>query len=384
MRDLTTGSISTIQPVMTDDDTTGRIGERDADFALADLEYTLPEGMIAQRPLPRRDDSRLLVLDRTTEELRDGCIGDLPELLRPGDLLVLNDTRVLPARLIGRRRTGGRVRGLFVGEDKPGEWRVMFEGSRRLRVGESLTLTGGEAEEVTLHLLESLPRGHWRARVDAEESAEQILSRVGRTPLPPYIGRKDTDPAIDREDRSRYQTVYASRAGAIAAPTAGLHLTADLLDKIHTRGVETTCVTLHVGVGTFQPIEVDDVSRHVMHAEWYEVTPETATAVRQCRERNGRVVAVGTTSVRVLETAAADRDYPRTVRPSSGMTELFIHPPYRFRMVDALLTNFHLPGSTLLALIMALAGVESIRRAYAHAIEQSYRFYSYGDAMLIV
>ncbi|MGB2985913.1 MAG: tRNA preQ1(34) S-adenosylmethionine ribosyltransferase-isomerase QueA, partial [Phycisphaerae bacterium] len=261
---------------------------------------------------------------------------------------------------------------------------VMLEGSRRLSVGETLIVTSAEAGNVTLRLLEACERGCWRLTVDAEGPAEQILSRIGLTPLPPYIRRSDSDPTGDIDDRSRYQTVYAQRPGAIAAPTAGLHLTPPLLDAIRARGVETTFVTLHVGVGTFQPIDVNNVSQYVMHAERYEVKPQTVEAVQQCRKRGGRVVAVGTTTVRVLESAAADRLDARTVRASSGMTDLFIYPPYRFRVVDALLTNFHLPQSTLLALVMALAGVENIRRAYRHAIKQKYRFYSYGDAMLIL
>ncbi len=357
---------------------------RETGFSLADLDYELPEGLIAQHPLPRRDASRLLVVDRVTGRLGDRRIGVLPGLLRPDDLLVLNDTKVLPAKFAARRLTGGKVGGLFVKEEKPGTWRVMLEGSRRLRVGESLTIVSGEApRRVTLTLLEACGAGFWRVRADAGGSAEQILSHVGATPLPPYIRRNGDDPAIEDDDRSRYQTVYAQRSGAIAAPTAGLHLTGTLLDKIRARGIETTYVTLHVGVGTFRPIEVESVSRHVMHAEWYELRNETVEAVHRCREHNGRVVAVGTTSVRVLESAVEPND-PSTVRASSGMTDLYIYPPCRFRVVDALLTNFHLPRSTLLALVMALAGVECIRRAYRHAIESGYRFYSYGDAMLIL
>ena len=352
-------------------------------FRLSDLEYELPEEFIAQRPLPRRDASRMLTLDRTTGQIRDAAITDLPDLLQPDDLLVFNDTRVLPAKFTAVRKTGGKVRGLFIEEDQPGVWRVMFEGSRRLRVGESLTVGTSQGINARLILEESCGQGYWWVKVDASGTLEEVLERIGETPLPPYIHRKTDGSHVDAEDRSRYQTVYAKRPGAIAAPTAGLHLTEALLDRIRAGGVETTFVTLHVGVGTFKPISAKDVSQHVMHAEWYELSRETADAVGACRERGGRVVAVGTTTVRVLESAATWCTEDRLVRPRSGTTDLFIHPPYRFRVVDALLTNFHLPLSTLLALVMAFAGVDNIRRAYRHAIEQRYRFYSYGDAMFI-
>ena len=366
---------------MTQDTTTGR---SEQGFSLADLEYELPEGLIAQRPLPDRDASRLLVVDRATGGLSDRRIGELPELLRPDDLLVLNDTKVLPAKFAARRRTGGKIGGLFLEEEEPGTWRVMLEGSRRLRIGESLSIVSGEAPGgAKLELVEACGAGLWRVQVDAEGPAEEILGRIGVTPLPPYIHRDKDEPAVETEDRSRYQTVYARRPGAIAAPTAGLHLTDTLLSEIRARGIETTYVTLHVGVGTFRPIDAESVSQHVMHAEWYELDSGTAQAVRQCHRGSGRVIAVGTTGVRVLESAAELTDR-RSVRASSGMTDLFIYPPYRFRVVDALLTNFHLPRSTLLALVMALGGVECIRRAYRHAIESGYRFYSYGDAMLIL
>lgn len=359
-------------------------GNEGACLTLADLDYALPNGLIAQQPLPRRDASRLLVLDRTTGRLHDSRIRELPALLEAGDLLVLNDTKVLPAKFTARRATGAQIGGLFVREIGSGQWEVMLEKSRRLRVGESLTLTGREQDgSVTLELLESTGPGFWRVGTGAQGSTLEILSRVGVTPLPPYIRREEGSAPSDNEDRSRYQTVYARNPGAIAAPTAGLHLSNEILDEIHARRVETMVVTLHVGVGTFKPIEVENVPQHRMHAEWYELKPEAADAVQRCRRRSGRVVAVGTTSVRVLETAAAGGRDTRTVQASSGNTELFIFPPYRFRVVDALLTNFHLPKSTLLALVMGFAGVDNIRRAYRHAIEHGYRFYSYGDAMLI-
>ncbi len=356
----------------------------EACLPLADLDYALPDDLIAQQPLPRRDASRLLVLDRATGRLHDSRIRELPVLLEAGDLLVVNDTKVLPAKFTARRETGAKVGGLFVREIEPGQWEVMLEKSRRLRVGESLTLTSREQDDpVTLELLESTGPGFWRVGTGAQGSTLELLNRVGTTPLPPYIRRDKEGVPDDNGDRSRYQTVYAQNPGAIAAPTAGLHLSHEVLDEIQTRGIETMVVTLHVGVGTFKPIEVASLSQHRMHAEWYELKPEAAQAVARCRQRGGRVVAVGTTSVRVLETAATGGRDERTVQASSGMTKLFIFPPYRFRVVDALLTNFHLPKSTLLALVMGFAGVGNIHRAYRHAIEQGYRFYSYGDAMLI-
>lgn len=360
-----------------------RQGQIETELTLDDLAYDLPRELIAQHPLPQRDDSRLLVVDRANGGHQDSHIRDLPNLLEAGDLLVLNDTKVLRAKLTAKRPTGGKVRGLFVHQDEPGIWQVMLEGSRRLRVGEILTAGGRDCEDtMTLELLESLGDGFWKVRVSADGSAEQVLERIGQTPLPPYIRRGD-DVGNDREDRARYQTVYARHSGAIAAPTAGLHLTGALLDQVRNRGVETAFVTLHVGVGTFKPIEVDDLSQHRMHSETFEVPPSTAEAIDRCRTRGGRVVAVGTTTVRALESSAAESADSLRVVPCVGDTDLFIRPPFRFKVVDALLTNFHLPGSSLLALIMALAGVDTVRRAYAHAIQRGYRFYSYGDAMLI-
>ena len=351
-------------------------------FPIKELDYVLPAELIAQSPPANREDARLLVVDRGTEAIRDCCIVDLPELLRPGDLLVLNDTKVLSAKFSARRRSGGMVPGLFVEEVSPGQWRVLLEGSKRLRIGEILALDSPSGSPVSIKLLTKHIGGEWLVSVDATGTAEEILTRVGQTPLPPYIRRGVGDRNADVMDRDRYQTVYAQRPGAVAAPTAGLHLTEPLLDQLRASGVDLACVTLHIGLGTFKPITVDDLSHHGMHAERYELPTATAEAVNECRGRGGRVVAVGTTSVRVLESSAALCD-SRTVRSGNGLTSLLIYPPYEFRVVDVLLTNFHLPKSTLLALVMAFAGVERTRRAYAHAIRQRYRFYSFGDAMLI-
>ena len=355
-----------------------------ARFDVAELEYTLPEELIAQLPAPRREDARLLVLDRATNSLSDARIVDLPRMLKPGDLVVLNDTKVLPARFLARRQTGGVVRGLFIEEVGAGTWRVMLQGSRRLRVGETLSVGSEAAQTISLQLTESFGQGHWAVTVDAPGSAVEILDRIGRAPLPPYIQRQSAADPRDNEDRARYQTVFAKRLGAIAAPTAGLHLTESLLEGIRARGVETAFVTLHVGLGTFKPIAADHLRDHVMHTEWYDLPERTADAVRACRQRGGRVVAVGTTSVRVLESAAIEPAENRLVEARGGTTELFIFPPYEFRTVDGMLTNFHLPRSTLLALVMAMAGIDYTRGAYEHAVRERYRFYSYGDAMLIL
>ena len=325
----------------------------------------------------------MLIVDRQRGRLRDGHIVELPGALSVGDLLVLNDTRVLPAKFTAWRATGGVVPGLFIEEEQSGSWRVMLQGTKRLRPGESLAVQAEGGEPIALELEEHYGDGQWRVRVEVSGTVEDILHRIGKTPLPPYIHRTGEASEDEAEDCSRYQTVYARAPGAIAAPTAGLHLTESLLGELHRAGVVTTTVTLHVGVGTFKPIAVDCLSQHVMHVERFELSPAAAEAVRACRERGGRVVAVGTTSVRVLESAADGSADDRLVQPQCGATNLFIYPPYTFRVVDALLTNFHLPRSTLLALVMSFAGIDLTRRAYEHAVVERYRFYSYGDAMLI-
>ncbi len=335
------------------------------------LDYELPEHLIAQEPAAQRDRSRLLVLRRDTGTIAHHVFRDLPELLAPGDLLVLNDTRVLPARLIGRRVTGGKWEGLFLGVAPDGTWEMLCQSRGKLRSGETVVTEPGG-----LRLTMVCQRaGHWFARPDADGDPTELLEKHGRVPLPPYIRKGE---ARD-EDRQRYQTVYAQHAGAVAAPTAGLHFTPEVFAALDQRGVERASVTLHVGLGTFQPIK-GDIGEHHMHREWGRLPGETARAIVRCKDRGRRVVAVGTTSVRVLETVAATGD----IREWSGETELFIRPPYEFRCVDALVTNFHLPRSTLLLLVAAFAGEERIREAYRVAVEQGYRFYSYGDAMLIL
>jgi S-adenosylmethionine:tRNA ribosyltransferase-isomerase len=350
------------------------------------FDYALPPHLIAQEPCPERDQSRLLVLRRGGEVLGHHHFRDLPGFLEPGDLLVLNDTRVLPARLVGRRaRTDGRWEALFVRDLPDGTWELLCQTRGRLIVGETLLVDrpapsgpeGAGGGVLKLCLVGKTPAGRWLARPGEAGPAAALLARHGRVPLPPYI-RKGRAAGADRE---RYQTVYASRAGAVAAPTAGLHFTPAVFEALRQRGVGWSFVTLHVGPGTFQPVHAEDVTGHRMEPEWGELPPATALAVAACRARGRRVVAVGSTSVRVLETAAREAG---AVRPWSGLTDLTVCPPYTFRAVDALVTNFHLPRSSLLLLVAAFTGLDSLRAAYQAAVTQEYRFYSYGDAMLIL
>ncbi|WP_018954508.1 tRNA preQ1(34) S-adenosylmethionine ribosyltransferase-isomerase QueA [Thioalkalivibrio sulfidiphilus] len=337
---------------------------------LSDFHYELPPELIAQRPLPERSASRLLCLDRDTGALADRMFRDLPNLLNPGDLLVFNDTRVIPARLLGvKRDTGGRVEVLV--ERVLDEHRVLAHVRASKSPGEGVVLWLEEALEARV---EGREGDLFSLRFSGDASVIELLERHGHMPLPPYIDRLDA-----AEDRDRYQTVFASRPGAVAAPTAGLHFDADIMARIRARGVEAASVTLHVGAGTFQPVRVQDLSQHVMHAEWTEVSAQVCAQVAACRARGGRVVAVGTTAVRSLESAAADGE----LKPFSGDTRLFITPGYTFRVVDALVTNFHLPESTLLMLVSAFAGFEPVMQAYRHAVAERYRFFSYGDAMFI-
>jgi S-adenosylmethionine:tRNA ribosyltransferase-isomerase len=350
---------------------------------VADLDYTLPPELIAQRPAERRDDSRLLMVDRAGGGIRNELFGSLPDLLPAGSLLVLNDTKVLPARLRLRRHTGGRLQGLFLREHEPNHWEVMLTSARRLKPGERLELEPGGQE---LELLERMGEGTWRAAPVPSGPAESILARYGSAPLPPYIHRdKSTGKSTQAlpqpdDDLQRYQTIYARRSGAVAAPTAGLHFTPSVMKRLADMRITTAFVTLHVGVGTFAPIRVDDLAEHTMHSEYYECPVETAEAVNAARESGRPVVAVGTTSVRVLETCANEQG---RITAGDGWTDIFIYPPYRYRAVDSLITNFHLPGSTLLALVFAFAGRDLTLRAYEHAVAQRYRFFSYGDAMLL-
>ena len=332
-----------------------------------EFHYELPEELIARHPAPRRSDSRLLHLDGCTGATVDRQFSDLPSLLRPGDLLVFNDTRVIPARLFGRKDSGGRVEVLL--ERVLGERRVLVQlrASKPPAPGSSLRFAE-DAAAIVLGRVDDF----WELRFDADPG--EIFERHGEMPLPPYLRR----PA-EEIDRERYQTVYAREPGAVAAPTAGLHFDQDLLAACRDAGALTARVTLHVGAGTFQPIRAEDVRDHRMHAELIEVPAATCDAVEACQSRDGRVVAIGTTTVRALESAAL----PGRIAPLRSDTRLFITPGFRFRVVDALVTNFHLPESTLLMLVCAFAGREHVLRAYQHAVAARYRFFSYGDAMFV-
>lgn len=335
-----------------------------------DFRFDLPPELIAQHPPARRGDSRLLTLDGATGELGDRQFGDLPELLRAGDLLVFNDTRVIPARLHGRKASGGRIELLVERLLDDRRALVHLHASKSPKPGGLLLLDAGFTATVLGRHGEL-----FEIRVESDDPLLALLERHGQIPLPPYITREPTD-----ADGERYQTVYARRPGAVAAPTAGLHFDRTLLDRIAETGVEQTFITLHVGAGTFRPLRVERIAEHVMHAEQIEVDAEACERVRAVRVRGGRVIAVGTTAVRALETATDDRGI---LRPWRGETRIFIHPGYRFRCVDALVTNFHLPESTLLMLVAAFAGHAAILDAYRHAVERRYRFFSYGDAMFL-
>lgn len=335
----------------------------------SDFHYELPSDLIAQAPLPERSASRLLVVPPDPAAFVDAAIRDLPQWLRPGDLLVFNDTRVIPARLFGQKATGGRVE-ILVERLLPNDHAlVQISASKSPRAGSRIALDAGGEVEVLGREGE-----FYRVRFHVAEPLVDWLQHAGRLPLPPYIHR---DPGDD--DAARYQTVFARVPGAVAAPTAGLHFDAALLDAVRAAGVETAHITLHVGAGTFQPVRVDDLDQHAMHSEWLDVSAALAETIRRTRGRGGRVIAVGTTVVRALESAMRDGE----VQAFSGDTNIFIKPGVAVRSIDALLTNFHLPESTLLMLVSAFAGQERMFAAYAHAIERRYRFFSYGDAMLL-
>ena len=345
---------------------------------LAQYDYELPRHLIAQAPLVHRADARLLVVDRASQSLDHCHVRDLPELLAPNDCLVLNDTRVVPARLLGfRTSTGGRWEGLFLEAGSQGLWRILGKTRGHLVAGETITLIDlSGRDDVRLHLGTKESEGVWVVRPESDEDPVTILDRVGRVPLPPYIRKGEM---ID-SDRDDYQTVFARTPGAVAAPTAGLHFTETLLERIRGRGIATALLTLHVGLGTFRPIETESLAEHPMHSEWGSLDEATVAQIEDRRRRGGRIVAIGTTSVRVLETASKDG----ILKPFRGETNLFIRPPYQFRSVDVLMTNFHLPRTTLLVLVRTFGGDELIRRAYDEAIREEYRFYSYGDAMLVL
>lgn len=360
---------------------------------VSEFHYDLPEELIAQQPLPDRAASRLLHLARMSGAIADRHFRDLPRLLRPGDLLVFNNTRVFPARLYGRRGglksqklspknpatrdfLHGRIEVLLTRQLQrdPNEWECLVRPGRKIGIGEHLFF--GEQDELQAEVISRGEFGERHIRFAPVEDFFARVEKIGHIPLPPYIAREDSS-----SDRERYQTVYARERGSVAAPTAGLHFTPEILAKLRERGVETAEVTLHLGLGTFQPVRVEKVEEHKLHSEAYLISKEAAEKIRKARSESRRVVAVGTTTVRTLEYAAQRSG--GEIRAGSSEANLFIYPGYRFQMIDALLTNFHLPQSTLLMLVCALGGKENVLKAYRHAVTQRYRFYSYGDCMLV-
>ncbi len=346
---------------------------------LSDFHYELPEELIAHHPPARRGDSRLLCLGRESGSVSHRQFSELPAFLDKGDLLVFNDTRVMPARLLGQKSSGGRVEALIERLLDESRALVQLRASKSPKPGTVLYFDALDAARPSLKAtVTGRQNAFFLLEFDTPEPLLSILEDYGHVPLPPYIRRED-----ELADRERYQTVYGDRPGAVAAPTAGLHFDHSLLQQLAARGVETAFVTLHVGSGTFQPVRVEDVATHRMHREWVDVTQRVCEQVRACRARGGRVVAVGTTSVRSLESAAAGAGDEALIRPLQGETDIFIYPGYQFRVVDALITNFHLPESTLIMLVSAFAGRDPVLAAYEAAIAERYRFFSYGDAMFI-
>lgn len=337
-----------------------------------DFWYDLPERLIAQSPLEKRDMSRLMVVDRKNDTLEHRHFRDLPEYLEPGDCLVRNNTRVLPARLLGEKEgSGGKIEFVLLKRIEADTWEVILKPGRKAKPGSRFVFGNGELKAEVLEIVED---GNRIVRFFYDGVFEEILDRVGIMPLPPYIH-------ASLEDKERYQTVYSKINGSAAAPTAGLHFTEELFEVIKKKGVNVVELTLHVGLGTFRPVRADDITRHHMHKEYYTISPDACKTINETKERGNRVIAVGTTSVRVLETSSKENG---RAFPSEGETGIFIYPGYRFKIVDALITNFHLPESTLIMLVSAFAGRERILSAYQEAIKREYRFFSFGDAMLIV
>jgi S-adenosylmethionine:tRNA ribosyltransferase-isomerase len=339
---------------------------------VSDYDFELPEHLIAQEPVARRDGSRLLVIHRDTGTIEHRQFRDIVEFMPAGDALVVNTTKVIRARLLGTRPSGAPAEVLLLKAHGDDVWEAMVQPGAKLQAGKMVTV----ADDFRIEMLDATERGTKFVRLHTALPAHDAIERYGHMPLPPYMTRADTT-----DDAQRYQTVYAAQAGSVAAPTAGLHFTDEVLSALAAKGVRRADVLLHVGAGTFRPVSVDDPREHVMHEEWYQVTAQTADALHEVKRGGGAVWAVGTTSMRTLESATRPDG---TLPPGEGTTDIFIYPPYAFRMVDHLLTNFHLPKSTLVMLVAAFAGYELTMRAYREAIAAEYRFYSYGDAMLII
>ncbi|MCP2240708.1 tRNA preQ1(34) S-adenosylmethionine ribosyltransferase-isomerase QueA [Thermoanaerobacterium thermosaccharolyticum] len=339
---------------------------------LHEFYYDLPEELIAQEPLKNRDESRLMILNRLTGEIKHDIFKNIISYLNPNDVLVLNDTKVIPARLIGvREDTGGKIEFVLLKRLSKDEWEILVKPGRRAKIGSKFIFGNGELKA---EVISNTDVGGRIVRFSYEGIFEEVLDKLGEMPVPPYIKKK-------LEDKNMYQTVYAKHEGSAAAPTAGLHFTNKLLDDIRKYGVKTVFVTLHVGLGTFRPVKEEVIEKHKMHSEFYTVTEEAAQAINTARESGGRIISVGTTSTRTLETVA---DENGIIHAGSGWTDIFIYPGYKYKAIDGIITNFHLPESTLIMMISAFAGKENVMNAYKTAIDHKYRFYSFGDAMLII
>jgi len=342
---------------------------------LSDFDYELPEELIAQYPLEKRDHSKLMVVHRKDGKIEHKRFYNIIEYLRPGDLIVINETKVFPARLFAvKDRTDAKVEVFLLRELENNLWEVLVKPARKVRIGNKLTI----AEGVQCDVIDNTVSGGRVVRFVniSREELYKLIDEVGQSPLPPYIKRDPTP-----EDKKRYQTVYAKKRGAVAAPTAGLHFTEELLEKIKQKGVKVASIVLHIGLGTFRPVTVEDLSRHRMDSEYFEVSPETALAINEAKEKGKRIIAVGTSVVRCLETVSVSGFQ---ISPKRGWTDKFIYPPYQFKIIDAIITNFHQPKSTLLMMVSAFGGHELIMKAYQEAIKNKYRFFSFGDAMLIL
>ncbi len=338
----------------------------------SDFNYYLPEELIAQEPLKDRASSRLMVLNKKTGDIEHKKFRDIKDYLKKGDCLVINDTKVIPARLIGERKnTGARVEVLLLVRKEIDTWEVLTYPGKKAKIGDKIVFGGGKLECEVIDIIEG---GNRIVKFYFDGVFENILDELGEMPLPPYITHK-------LEDKNRYQTVYAKHEGSAAAPTAGLHFTNELLEEISNMGVEIAHVTLHVGLGTFRPVKAEEITDHEMHSEYYVVEKEQADIINKAKERGGRIISVGTTSTRTLESAADDNGI---IQPKSGWTKIFIYPGYKFKAIDGLITNFHLPESTLIMLVSALAGRENVLKAYKAAVDEKYRFFSFGDAMFII
>lgn len=338
---------------------------------VSDFDFDLPEELIAQHPLEKRDSSRLMVLDKNTGEIEHRSFHDVIEYLNEGDTLVLNNTRVMPARLIGEKEgTGGKIEFLLLKRIEGDRWECLAKPGKRAKIGQKFTFGEGK---LTCTVVDIVEEGNRIIEFSYEGIFEQVLDELGEMPLPPYITEK-------LEDKERYQTVYSKEKGSAAAPTAGLHFTEELLREIKAKGVNIAYLTLHVGLGTFRPVKVEDINEHIMHSEYYHLDKENADLINETKKRGNKVIAVGTTSTRTLETIGDENGF---VREQSGWTDIFIYPGYKYKVIDELITNFHLPESTLIMLVSALSGKENVMNAYNEAVKKKYRFFSFGDSMLI-